>query len=283
MGKPLLSGGVLTRFDAPFTASATRCRNAVASTSDAMLTGPVMMTLPRPPTAFGLNADVAKKLNTALESPQQGTLVTGPRQTVAQHFEHWLEDVVRPHLRPRSYVAYSSKVRIHILPTLGRLPITRLTPQHLQRLYATKLASGLSPKSVNNLHVVIHRGLEYALRWGLAARNVADAVEPPRVPRRVLQPFAPEELVLFLRAVARHRNEALWVLMLATGLRFGEAAALRWCDVDLEQRVIHAAEPRVAALRALPDHHAGTPGRVAARVAAQRPAKGSETALDAAD
>lgn len=184
-------------------------------------------------------ADVAKLLTAAVEAREQGVLVTGPRQTVAQHFDHWLEDVVRPHLRPRSYVAYASKVRVHILPTLGRLRLTALTPQHLQRLYAAKLTAGLAPKSVNNLHVVVHRGLEYAVRWGLAARNVADAVESPRVPRRELQPLEPVELATFLRAIVGHRHEPLWILMLATGLRFGEAAALRWCDVDLDQRVLH--------------------------------------------
>jgi integrase len=183
--------------------------------------------------------EVADKLATALQARQQGTLVAGPRQTVAQHLERWLEDVVRPHLRPRSYVAYSGKVRIHILPTLGKLPITALTPQHLQRLYAAKLSAGLAPKSVNDLHVVAHRGLEYALRWGLVARNVADAFEAPRVPRRELQPFTPEELGTLLAAMAGHRHEPLWLLMLATGLRFGEAAALRWQDVDLEHRAIH--------------------------------------------
>jgi hypothetical protein len=52
----------------------------------------------------------------------------------------------------------------------------------------------MAPKSANNLRVVVHRGLEYALQWGLVARNVADAVEAPRVPKRELKPFTPQEL-----------------------------------------------------------------------------------------
>jgi integrase len=85
----------------------------------------------------------------------------------------------------------------------------------------------------------VHRALTYALRWGVVARNVAEAVEPPRVPVRELAPFTPEEIARLLSAIRGHRHERLWITMLATGMRFGEAAALRWADVDLEGRVIH--------------------------------------------
>src|SRR3954451_22464663 len=183
--------------------------------------------------------EVARKLSAALQAREQGTLVLEPRQTVAQFFARWLQDVVRPNLRPRSYAVYEGKTRLHVLPTLGRLPMTALQPQHLQRLYAQKLADGLAPKSANNLHVVIHRALTYALRWGVVARNVGDAVEPPRVPVREVRPFTPEQIATLLEAIRGHRHERLWVAMLATGMRFGEAAALRWADVDLDSRVIH--------------------------------------------
>lgn len=182
---------------------------------------------------------VAKKLGAALEARENGTIITAPRQTVAQFFERWLADVVRPNLRPRSYSVYEGKTRLHIVPELGRVQMTALTPQHLQRLYARKLDQGLAPKSVNNLHVVIHRALTYALRWGVVARNVADAVEPPRVPVREVDPFTPDQIATLLDAIRGHRHERLWVTMLATGMRFGEAAALRWADVELGARVIH--------------------------------------------
>jgi integrase len=119
--------------------------------------------------------DVARKLNTALEARENGALIVGPCQTVAQFLNRWLEDVVKPNLRPRSYSVHEGKTRLHILPGLGKLSLAALTPQHLQRLYAKKIAEGVAPKSVNNLHVVMDRALNYAVRWGEVARNVADA------------------------------------------------------------------------------------------------------------
>jgi integrase len=107
---------------------------------------------------------VARKLTKALEARETGMIVTTPRYTVAQFFDRWLADVVRPNLRPRSSTVYEGKTRLHIVPELGRIQMTALTPQHLQHLYARKLDQGLTPKTVNNLHVVIHRALTYALR-----------------------------------------------------------------------------------------------------------------------
>jgi integrase len=182
--------------------------------------------------------EVAKKLAAALQAREQGMLVSGPRQTLGHFLTRWLEDSVKPTLRPRSYVAYDAKVRNHILPELGRIPLSSLTPQHLQRLYARKLANGYSPTTVSLVHTILHRALKQALRWGLVARNVAEAVDSPRPDRRKPNPFTRAELDVLRQAMQGHRYEPFWTLLMTTGLRFGEAAALRWNDVDLEARTV---------------------------------------------
>ena len=182
--------------------------------------------------------DVAKKLAEALQAREHGMLVTGPRQTLGQFLTRWLEDSVKPSLRPRSYVAYDAKIRNHVLPELGNVPLTSLTPQHLQRLYARRLGAGFSPTTINLVHTILHRALKQALRWGLVARNVAEAVDAPRPDRRKPNPFTPQELDLLRRAMQGHQYEPFWTFLMTTGLRFGEAAALRWNDIDLEAKTV---------------------------------------------
>src|SRR5205823_4694024 len=128
----------------------------------------------------------------------------------------------KPTTRPRTYLSYRERINKHVVPNLGKLSLPSLAPQHLQRLYAVKLETGLSTSTVNGIHVVVHRALKQALRWGLVARNVADAAE----------------IGTFLEAIRGDRYAPLWITFLATGLRFGEAAALRWTDVDLEARAV---------------------------------------------
>jgi len=97
-----------------------------------------------------------------------------------------------------------------------------------------KSAAGLSPQTVRNLHAVLRRALNQAHRWGLVPRNVATLVDLPRSVRYEAPAITPEQARAILGAVYGDRLEALITLTLATGLRQGEALALRWSDIDLD-------------------------------------------------
>lgn len=143
-------------------------------------------------------------------------------------------------LRPTTLAMYRTYVDAHIAPNLGGTQLRAVAPDALNRFYADRLASGrrdgkggLSTRSVRILHVIIHRALRDAVRWGLVARNVADLADPPRTgPRR--RRSGPEQVSAFLRSVADDRLAGLWRLAAATGMRRGELLGLRWADVDLE-------------------------------------------------
>lgn len=177
--------------------------------------------------------EVARKLAIAQRDKQIGLPVIPEHQTVEQFVAQWLE-VVRSTVKDATYSNYETYVRLHTIPDLGKVKLTRLTPQHLQALYAKKLREGLSSTSVAHLHAVIHRALRQALRWGLVATNVAEAADPPRRRRVEYRTLAPEEARRFLDAARGDRFEALHVLALTAGLREGELLALRWKDLDLE-------------------------------------------------
>ena len=182
-------------------------------------------------------AEVAHKLTTALKAKQDGLPLTGERQTVAAYLTTWLESV-RPSVRARTWTRYEQTLRVHALPALGKLPLGKLGPQDLQQLYAARLAAGSAPATVLKLHAILHHALDQAARWGLVLRNVADLVDPPRVPRHEMHTLSAEQAAHFLRTAASERLEALYVLALATGMRQGELLALRWRDVDLEKGVL---------------------------------------------
>ena len=149
----------------------------------------------------------------------------------------WLESVEHS-LRPRTYQRYEQYVRIQAIPNIGRIQLARLTPQHLQTMYAKCLESGLSSTSVAHLHAVLHRALKQATQWGLVARNVATLVTPPRIRRQEMQALSPEQVRLLLETARGNRLEALYVLAVTTGMRHGELLALRWSDVDLDKGLL---------------------------------------------
>ena len=150
------------------------------------------------------------------------------------YLDQWLEEVARPRLRPLTYSGYRVNVR-HIKQTLGSHELSELTPLHVQELINTKLAEGLSGKTVAYVRQVLRTALRDAQRWELVPRNVVDMVPAPRVERPEIQPLEPEEVARLLKAAHGRRLEALYLVTLALGLRQGEVLGLQWSDLDSER------------------------------------------------
>lgn len=140
---------------------------------------------------------------------------------------------------------YRRKVERHILPTLGKVPIRRLRPHHLERLYDEKLhpkngKRPLAPKTVLEIHLIIRGALNDAVRRGMVTRNVALVAHAPKtrsIPKVEPQAWTAPELRTFLRAAAGHRLfPALWLLA-NTGMRRSELLGLQWDDIDLDGAV----------------------------------------------
>lgn len=178
--------------------------------------------------------DAARKLAEVLRDQDKGLPIVGERQTVAQFLATWLESM-RPTIRLSTWIRYEQLVRLHLIPTLGRLQLSKLTAQQVQALYSTKLQEGLSQTTVRHLHMTLHGALESALRLGLVQRNVCDMVNAPRMRRVEMVTLSPEQARTLLEAARGDRFEAIYTLALTTGMREGELLSLRWRSLDLEQ------------------------------------------------
>lgn len=86
--------------------------------------------------------------------------------------------------------------------------------------------------------MVLHKALKDAVRWGLIARNVCDLVSPPRRAHFEMKPLTKEQAQQLLTALHGHNMEALFVLALTIGMRRGEILALKWQDIDFDQKTL---------------------------------------------
>ena len=207
-------------------------------------------------------AETARKLAEALRAHDSGQPFADARTTLADYLDRWLEDFGQSSLRPRTYEGYSIVVRRHLVPGLGHIPLSKLSPDAIREFMKRKLASGLSGRSVQYQHAVLRRALGHAEAHGLVQRNVAKLVTPPRPTRREVHPLSAREARQFLESVRGNRLEALYTLALVTGLRQGELLGLSWSDVDLDAGVLavrhalqrhggayHLVEPKTRASR----------------------------------
>ena len=182
--------------------------------------------------------DAAQKLARAMDAASRGLLRQPSRLTVGGFLDRWLEDTVKPRVRPLTYSGYAVNVRRHIIPALGDVKLDRLSPEQVQNLLNGKLKDGLSSKTVAYIRQVLRTSLDQAMRWNLVSRNVVTLVPAPRKERVAIRPLEPHHIGAFLSAVAGRRLEALYVTTLALGLREGEVLGLQWQDIDLRARTL---------------------------------------------
>lgn len=97
----------------------------------------------------------------AITLSSSGAQVVSAKETLGTYLATWLAGA-EPALRPRTRDSYRQIVRSHLLPRLGNVPLARLGPPALQRTYRDLSESGLSPKSIANVHGVLHKALDQA-------------------------------------------------------------------------------------------------------------------------
>jgi integrase len=138
--------------------------------------------------------------------------------------------------------AIDSNVELHVIPWIGSIPLRRLREHHIDALYADLLANGradgrggLDPKTVLEVHVILHKALADACKRGLTVRNVVANAEPPkrRRPRTEIRAWNADQLHESLVSAKGERLFPAFWLAANTGMRRSELLGLRWGDVDL--------------------------------------------------
>ncbi len=135
---------------------------------------------------------------------------------------------------------------------MASITLADLAPADLRAWHATLLrkpkrwgGDPLSPTTVRLTHRVLRRALQDALRWELIDRNPCDAVIAPRRAEIEMRSWDAVQARTFLAHVEHDRLSAMWRLFVATGMRRGEVAGLRWIDVDLDAGRIAVRSTRV--------------------------------------
>ena len=183
----------------------------------------------------GKNKTEARAALKKIKADKDGGLVFDtPALTLGEYLERWLHDSVRDTVRQRTWERYEQIVRLHLKPSLGHVRLKDLSPAHVRGLYREKLDASLSPRTVQYVHVTLHKALKDAVSDGLIARNVTEGVKAPRPKKKEVNALSPEQARALLEAAREDRMEALYVLAVHCGLRQGELLGLRWDDVDLE-------------------------------------------------
>lgn len=167
--------------------------------------------------------------------------------TVAEFVNRWVTDVAAHRVRPATLDAYQRRLTHHIIPFIGKIKLSALRPDQLQKMYSDLVSKeGYAPGTVLISHSVLHQALAQAVEWNLIGKNPAGLVHPPRSRSSNRNLIGLPDLQRVIDTGKNSWLGPLVALAVSTGLRRGELIGLHWTDVHLDdaylevkQAVVH--------------------------------------------
>jgi integrase len=181
----------------------------------------------------------------------KGEYVNPSSLTLEEFLNEWIE-VHATTLKPTTEAEYRARLRLYVIPQIGKIKLYQLRPTDIQKMYLNLLKEGgksgrpLSAKSVSNIGLVLKRALQHALDVEqLIVRNPASRVPFPKGESKRNTTWSSKELNLFLSGAKSHRLFAFYRLAAFTGARRSEVLGLKWTDLDLENKRVFIERVRV--------------------------------------
>jgi integrase len=196
---------------------------------------------------FTTYKDAARVLGEILRQIEDGEYADPSRQRLGAFLDEWLDGL---RLAPSTVASYRKNVRLHIKPYIGDVETSKLAATRIDVLYR-KLeregrsdgTGGLSARTVRYIHTILQAALKSAVEAGLLRHNPAAKAKPPTAKQAAapeMHPWTAEQLAAFLAWLREsgHQHAAAWTVLALTGMRRGEALALRWRDTDLDAATV---------------------------------------------
>ena len=182
--------------------------------------------------------DVRKRLTEKLNQIDQGVYTDTAKISLGSWLDIWLTEYSGG-IKERTRILYEGHINTHIKPALGAIKLSSLNTPSIQKFYnSLQKEKHLSPKTIKNLHGVLHKALQQAVEVGYIRFNPSDSCKLPRVERAAIKPLEDHQIAAFMRAVQGHPLEALYIVDLFTGMRQGEILGLTWDCIDFSKGTI---------------------------------------------
>lgn len=195
--------------------------------------------------------EVADKLRDAQNKLDVGVMPGGNNVLFGTWIKQWLEVIVKPGIKDRTYKNYSMSIYKHIIPGLGNYKLKDLTDDIIQAYLTKQGKEGnlkleldpetgeptpshgpVAPTSLIQQRRLIIAALEYAVEKKKITFNVAKKTKRPKT-SKTMDILTDEEMEILAKNGTKYRYYAAYMLTLTTGCRRGEILGLAWKYADV--------------------------------------------------
>ena len=188
--------------------------------------------------------EVREKMQAAIAELNAGTYQQPSRMTAGEWLDIWQTDYLG-NTKPHTRKSYHGVIENHIRPVIGAVKLSALTPVQVQKLINnikstrnTTKGAQVNPKTVKNVHGILHSALQQAVVCGYINVNPADRVVLPKRTKAEINVLEEQKIPAFLKVISGHPFEFLYLVDLFTGMRQSELLGLQWGDIDFEAKTL---------------------------------------------
>lgn len=183
-------------------------------------------------------AIVKDKLASKRAEIVSGNSITETDLTVEQWGWEWMQTFKAGKIKHSTMDNYESDFRLHVIPYIGHVKLKDVTSLMIQRVYILLEEKGLSPKSIRNVHGMLHGMLDKAMKMDLIRKNVSNNCELPPIRKTEMHPLTKEEMGTFMTLAKDDEYYLMMRFDFFTGLRESELIGLTWDCVDFEKHTL---------------------------------------------
>lgn len=181
--------------------------------------------------------EAQKALTAVLAEIDAGSFIEDSKITLKEWLNIWLNEY-NPDVKPLTLKSYRTQIDKHIVPALGASKMFSLKPHQIQKFY-NQLSERLSPKTIKNIHGVLHKALKQAVELEYIPKNPSAICKLPRVIKPEITPLDKTQLSAFFEAIRNDSFENIYLIDLFTGMRQSEIIGLTWDCIDFEKGTIY--------------------------------------------
>lgn len=188
--------------------------------------------------------EVVQKITALTNDLNTGLYIAPEKTTFGQWLDIWHDEYLGG-VKESTATQYKYHIDFNIKPILGHIPLQKLTAPMIQKMYKKRMTEAqeggkvLSPKSIKNLHGVVHKALDKAVQCRYIKYNPSDACELPRIQKKEMNVLKDGYLEKFLAEIKGKTYDNLFFVDVFTGMREGEIIGLTWDCIDFEKGIIH--------------------------------------------
>ena len=183
-------------------------------------------------------SEVRKKMSEMIYKVDSGTYADSSKILLSEWLTMWLNLYVEGKVKPYTVDSYRSICKTHIIPALGNTELRKLDTDAIQLFY-NSLCDKLAPKTIKNVHGVLHRSLDKAVRLKKISTNPADNCELPIIEKADVKALEQENVSALLDIWKTHKYRRVYIVTVFTGLRQGEVLGLTWDCVDFKNNLLY--------------------------------------------